>query len=304
MKRWAVSFIFTLFFTGCIQTDLSNCPSEVVIDFEYIYNTQEADLLNKEVKTIALFVFDHNNKFVMRKDHDITSGNATITFDLDQGMYQFVAWGNLDEHYEEIHLEPNISTSNDLMVSLRHENNQVKQQLSLFHAQLTSEKVERLGLKKKMSFIKNSNTITVTLNYPNAPQQMRSDDSLGKFSLNSTNGTMNASNQTQPEVGFRSYLALSAKNTAKEDIFQTTIEFSTLQLATDQPILFNASPASPGTTDQLFEYDLMEVINQTPIDLTKEDSYQVIFNFNSANISTIYVNGWEVINNNGDIGIE
>lgn len=304
MKRWAVSFTIILFFTGCIQTDLSHCPSEVVIDFEYVHNKQEIDLLNQEVKTIALFVFDHNNKFVMRKDQDITPGNATMTFDLDQGMYWFVAWGNLNEHYEEIHLEPNISTSTDLLISLRHENNQVKKQLSLFHAQLSSEKVERLGLKKKMSFIKNSNTITVTLNYPNAPQQMRSDNSLGKFSLNSTNGTMNASNQTQPEVGFRSYLALSAKNTAKEDFFQTTIAFSTLQLATDVPILFNASAAYPGTTDQSFEYDLMEVINQTSIDLMKEDSYHVVFNFNSANISTIYVNGWEVVNNNGDVGIE
>lgn len=304
MKRWAISFTILLFFTGCIQTDLSNCPSEVVIDFEYVHNKQEIDLLHQEVHTIALFVFDHNNKFVMRKDQDITPGNATITFDLDQGMYRFVAWGNLNEHYEEIHLEPNISTTTDLLVSLRHENNEVKKQLSLFHAQLSSEKVERLGLKKKMSFIKNSNDITVTLNYPKTTPQMRSDNTSGLFSLHTTNGALDASNQAQPEMGFRSYQALSAKDTATANNMQTTIAFSTLQLATDRPILFNASTAEQRTTDLRFQYDLMDVINQTPIDLTKEDSYHVIFNFNSANISTIYVNGWEVVNNNGDVGIE
>lgn len=304
MKRWAVSTILILFFTGCIQTDLSNCPSEVVIDFEYVYNKQEIDLLNQEVKTIALFVFDHNNKFVMRKDQDITSGNATITFDLDQGMYRFVAWGNLNEHYEEIHLEPNISTTTDLLISVRHETNEVKKQLSLFHAQLSSEKVERLGLKKKMSFIKNSNAITVTLNYPTATPQVRSDNTNGRFTLNSTNGSLDASNQMQPETGFRYYLALAAKDTATDDLMQTKTEFSTLQLATDMPIIFKASNPQQGSSDQQFQYDLMDVIKQTPIDLTKEDSFEIVFNFNSANISTIYVNGWEVVNNNGDVGIE
>lgn len=306
MKRWAASIILVLFFSGCIQSDLSNCPSEVVIDFEYVYNMQEADLIDKEISSISLFIFDHNDKFVMRQDKDIVAGDHNMTFDLDQGIYKFIAWGNLDDHYEAIQLEPKVSEAKDLIVAVKHDNQVVKDTLSLFHAQLASEKVERLGLKKKMSFIKNSNTIAVTLNYPKAEAapQVRSSHSAGLFTLQSPNGAMDASNQMLTESGLRTYVALSATDIEFENNMQTNALFSTMQLSPDQPVLFNASSIVRATAAKTFEYDLISVIKETPEDLVKQDTFHVVFNFNSSNVASILVNGWEVYNNNGDVGIE
>lgn len=306
MKCWAVSIILVLIFSGCIQSDLSNCPSEVVIDFEYIYNMQDTDLLDKEVNSITLFIFDHNDKFVMRKDQDITSANRSMTFDLDQGVYRFVAWGNLDDHYEKIQLEPMVSASKDLIVALKTDNQVEAKPLSLFHAQLISEKVERLGLRKKMSLVKNSNTINVTLNYPKteAVLQVYNTSTTGSFILTSSNGVMNASNELLTSIGSRKYLATSATDTEFGNNMQTNATFSTLQLSIDQPIIFDASSSMKQTTTKEFQYDLMSVIKQTPVDLVKEDTFHVVFNFNSSNVASILVNGWEVYNNNGDVGIE
>lgn len=307
MKRWAVSTILVLFFSGCIQSDLSNCPSEVVIDFEYVYNMQEVDLIDKEISDISLFIFDHNDKFVMRIDKELTASDHVMTFDLNQGIYQFVAWGNLNEHYEEIQLEPKVSESKDLIVTLKNDTFILQEPQSLFHAQLIAEKVERLGLKKKMSLIKNSNTIEVTLNYPKteASRNIRNtNNTTGNFSLSSTNGVMDASNQMLLESGLRSYHALSATDTELEDNMQTVVTFSTLQLATDIPVLFNASSSMKQATTKEFEYDLMSVIKQAPIDLVKEDSFHVVFNFSSTSVSSISVNKWVVYDNNGDVGIE
>lgn len=306
MKRWVASIIAVFLTSGCIQSDLSHCPSEVVIDFEYTYNMQETDLIDQEVNTVSLFVFDHNDKFVVRQDKAIDKSDRSITFDLEQGIYRFVAWGNLSEHYEAIQLEPQISELKDLHVILKENSGATTHHLSLFHAQLAAEKVERLGLKKKMSFIKNSNSITVTLNYPKTEStpSLRHNNTTGVFTLCSSNGAMDADNNLLTESGVHTYGSLSVTDSEFVDNMQTSAVFSTLQLSNDQPLLFNASSITKDTVSKSFEYDLMQVIQKAPTDLVKQDTFYVEFNFNSSNITSILVNGWKVYTNNGDVGIE
>lgn len=306
MKRWIVSSILVFAFSGCIQTDLTNCPSEVSIDFEYTHNTQGIDLLDKQVHSVSLLVFDHNDIFRMRIDKAITPTDRIITFDLDQGVYRFVALGNLNEDYEHLNLEPNVTHAKDVQISVKQENKKVKKKLSLFHAELVSEKVERLGLSKKMSFVKNNKAINVSMIYPISETDKidtRTDQS-DLFTISTSNGTIDIGNNTLEEMGYRIYVALSTTEADHELTKQMEAHFSTLQLKAGRPLIYNTWETTKSEATPEFSYDLMTVIDQTPVDLLKVDTFNIVFNFSSSNISTITVNGWEVSINNGDVGIE
>lgn len=70
----------TMLMTSCAQmdTDLEPCPSGLDVSFKYNYNIQRADMFNDHVGGMSLYVFDKDNRFVLRKDTANSELNAPL----------------------------------------------------------------------------------------------------------------------------------------------------------------------------------------------------------------------------------
>lgn len=99
---------------GCsmMETDLSDCPTGLYVSFRYDYNTQRADMFPDQVGGVSVYVFDQNDRFVMRKDaantpasQPLRAKDFAVHFDeaeLPAGTYRLLALAQQKDYAETL----------------------------------------------------------------------------------------------------------------------------------------------------------------------------------------------------------
>lgn len=192
--------------TACddaIYDDEGDCSHVYKVAFRYDMNMAYADALTHDVKSVTLYAFDNNGKFVKSFNNTIASmamNNYMMDVDLDPGTYQFVAWGGLNDglnSYTVTAMQPGVSTIQDLtnMVNRTHDaegNAVVGEVNNLFYGATADTLPDEEGIHVvTVPLMKNTKRINVVL-------QSLSGKTLDvdkfRFSITSGNGKMNYDN--------------------------------------------------------------------------------------------------------------
>ena len=130
LKKTIGLIIIILSMHGCVNDDLSVCG--VSVNFTYTKNLDKIDLFAEKVDGIDLFVFDSRDVYIgnyNERGGRLKSPGYSMSLNLFEGAYTFVAWGNLNEDYSLTEFVPGQTTLQEAELSLSRINNIVDRQL-------------------------------------------------------------------------------------------------------------------------------------------------------------------------------
>lgn len=183
-----------------------DCTLEYRVKFKYDYNMKHANAFANEVKSVTLYAFDNEGKFVYQSTEQgdvLAEQDYSMPVEVEPGDYHLVSWAGLEgeESFSVPVLTPGVSTLDDLKckmnrLSARAEDGSpvVQENLKpLFHGEVSNQSFSRAGREQVITvpLVKNTNTIRVIL------QQMsdkKVDVSKFEFTITDDNGLMNFDN--------------------------------------------------------------------------------------------------------------
>lgn len=206
--------MLTIALLGCVASSCNSvldfeegdCSIEYRVRFKYDYNMKYANAFANEVKTVTLYAFDEEGKFVYQRTEEgdiLKADDYSMKVDIEPGDYNLVTWAGLDDKSFAIPLlTPGVSDIDELTVKTNRIINTranaegsyvVNSKLSsLWHGQ--SMKVSTRAWKEKVitiPLVKNTNTMRIIL------QQMQGaevDVNKFDFAIYDDNGWMNYDN--------------------------------------------------------------------------------------------------------------
>lgn len=164
-----------------LDFDEGDCSIEYRVKFKYDYNMKGVDAFAKEVKTVTLYAFDEEGKFVYQKTEEgerLADESYSMKVDIEPGNYELVTWAGLDDQSFAIPLlTPGYSKREDLTVLIRRNIEEtraegeegtfvVKHNLpSLFHGRVVKQAFTRAqqNTVTTVGLVKNTNNIRVVI---------------------------------------------------------------------------------------------------------------------------------------------
>lgn len=199
-----------------LDFDEGDCSTEYRIKFKYDYNMKGVDAFAKEVKTVTLYAFDENGKFVYQRTEEgerLADENFSMKVDITPGNYELVTWAGLDDQSFAIPLlTPGSSKREDLTVLTKRNINEtgsqneegsyiVKHNLpSLFHGRVVKQAFTRAqqNTVTTVSLVKNTNNIRIVIaqvnQHPGQPVTRAIDKNRFSYAIYDDNGFMNYDN--------------------------------------------------------------------------------------------------------------
>jgi hypothetical protein len=90
-----ISLLILTATTGCIKDSLDDCERGLRLQFRYIHNNQNQDLLVEQVRNIRVYIFDQNTNLLVNvipaSVQDIARGYIDV--DMPEGLYTVIVWG-------------------------------------------------------------------------------------------------------------------------------------------------------------------------------------------------------------------
>lgn len=177
---WAV-MVALLAMTSCKQGLIfegeGDCGIYYRIRFKYDYNIKFADAFANEVNSVALYVFDQNDRLLeqhITSDKEaLSSGNFEIALELEPQRYTLLAWAGLDNE-ESFRLladaEIGVTTLQQMQVKMQVDYNEAGEAVvtddlkPLFHGTKEIVVGEMPGTyTETLSLMKNTNVVRVLL---------------------------------------------------------------------------------------------------------------------------------------------
>lgn len=177
---WAV-MVALLAMTSCKQGLIfegeGDCGIYYRIRFKYDYNIKFADAFANEVNSVALYVFDQNDRlleqYVTSDKEALSSGNFEIELELEPQRYTLLAWAGLDNE-ESFKLladaEIGVTTLQQMQVKMQVDYNEAGEAVvtddlkPLFHGTKEIVVGEMPGTyTETLSLMKNTNVVRVLL---------------------------------------------------------------------------------------------------------------------------------------------
>lgn len=183
---------------GFIYEGEGDCGVYYNIEFKYDYNMKFADAFSKEVKSIALYVFQNDTlvkSVVESNEAAIAADGFAIPLELEAGSYELLAWAGLqsEESFDLLaDVEEGKTTKQQLQVMVKSAEGRVSQDLKpLFHGTMPLEVTSTPGTyTETMSLVKDTNVVRIVL------QQMSDGVVAEKFryEISADNGKLDWNN--------------------------------------------------------------------------------------------------------------
>lgn len=183
---------------GFIYEGEGDCGVYYNIEFKYDYNMKFADAFSKEVKSIALYVFQNDTlvkSVVESNEAAIAADGFAIPLELEAGSYELLAWAGLqsEESFDLLaDVEVGKTTKQQLQVMVKSAEGRVSQDLKpLFHGTMPLEVTSTPGTyTETMSLVKDTNVVRIVL------QQMSDGVVAEKFryEISADNGKLDWNN--------------------------------------------------------------------------------------------------------------
>ena len=311
---------------GFIYEGEGDCGTYYNIEFKYDYNMKFADAFAKEVNSLALFVFDQNDRLVrsiVEEDEEkLSAANYSMALELESGTYELVAWAGLmnEESFDLLAtFEEGVTKREELQVALKNNEGVVeKDLLPLFHGAMTLDYTSEPGTyTETMSLVKDTNVVRVVL------QQMSDGLVAEKFryEITADNGLLNHNNEVIAN-GMLTYKPWSVTSgtadvapgygtngvTRADEVSVAVAEFTISRMIDGHsPVLtiWNIEEDEPVLSIPIADYALLvkgnynsSMSNQEYLD--RQDEYNMTFFLDEDGdwlSASIIVNSWRVVLN-------
>ncbi len=336
MKVWSLLLTFLgMAVTSCsniLDEEMVDCSVEYRVKFKYDHNMKFADAFANNVRSVTLYAFDENGKFVYQRTEQgdmLGEDGYSMPVEVTPGEYRFIAWAGLEgeESFSVPALTQGKSTIDELTCRMNRINVRadgtavVNQDLKpLWHGEVTKHSfTSRAAMEQVLTIplIKNTNNVRIVLQHLSG-----SAVEVDKFTFTITdeNGLMNYDNSLLVDEPLTYYAWRKDDGVADMDNentrTQTTIGVAIAELTVGRLVLEN-NPILTVTNDKgekvlsipLIDYALLvkghynrEMSDQEYLD--RQDEYNMTFfldeNGHWAN-STIIINDWQIVLNDADL---
>lgn len=303
-----------------ITEDLPPCRNYV--RFTYTRNMKFADAFSVEVKSVDLFVFDENDRFVTcQSSKSPFADGGQMELLLTPGKYRLIAWAGLSDNSYIFHkeLEKGVSTPNDLTVMMKREHTAVTEggavmtsELdALWHAETVVEISEAQSKTTVMDLTKDTNKLRIVV-------QADFDTPLGvddlDFRVTGANGFLNYDNSLLKDetIVYKPYFMSDATvggQNGEGGVNAVVAELNTMRLMTDEPMRLVVTRKKDG--QKIVDVDLVEYLLLTKMEghqmpaqeyLDRQDEYAMVFLLNgNYMVVQIKINDWVIRIQEGDL---
>ena len=320
-----------------LDNGYGDCSVEYRVKFKYDYNMKKADAFANEVKSVTLYAFDDDGKFVYQRTEQgdmLAVQDYSMPVEVEPGDYHLVSWAGLEgeDSFAVPVLTEGVSTIDELKCRMNRIYGRaadgsaiVNENLApLFHGEVTKQNFSRAGREQIITvpLVKNTNTIRIIL------QQIsdnKVDVSKFEFTITDDNGLMNYDNKLLEDETLTYYPWYTAQGStnraatgrAEGDSEDTELSVAVAQLTIGRLIVDNHPKLTITNKENgqvvlsipLIDYLVMteaeghNMSNQEYLD--RQDEYNMTF-FLGPDMSwiktRIIINGWIVrFNDFGDL---
>lgn len=311
-----------------------DCSIEYRVKFKYDYNLKYADAFSHEVRSVTLYAFDENGKFVYQSTEQgdmLGEAEYTMPVEIQPGNYDLVTWAGLEgeESFSVPVLTQGVSTIEDLNCTMNRNHTisraadgtaYVDEDLKpLFHGQVKRQAFTRAATSQIITvpLVKNTNSVRIVLQHLSGdPVEVEKFT----FTIQDENGMMNYDNNLLKDEKLTYYAWHTDQGSADiEDVNSrstTSVGVAIAELtvgrlvATNKPVLkIHNKNGELVLSIPLIDYALLVkgYYNQKMNDqeyLDRQDEYNMTFFLDSNDrwvSSTIIINGWKVVLSDADL---
>lgn len=335
MRIWAMILVAGTAFGSCniLNEEDVDCSVEYRVKFKYDMNMKFADAFANEVKSVVLYAFDADGKFVYQRTEEgdvLAEEGYDMPVEVQPGDYDLVAWakGKGDETFSIPVLTQGESTIEELNCKMdriysRAANGsaEVRSDLRpLFHGQVQRQSFSSRAASTQVATIqltKNTNSVRVVLQHLSGEPVDVNDFT---FTIEDENGFMNYNNKLLADEPLTYYAWHTDSGTADLDengartttsVSVAVAELTVGRLMMDKkPILTISNKEGKKVLSiPLIDYALLvkgyynrELSDQEYLD--RQDEYSMTFFLDENDewySSTIFINSWKVVLDNIDI---
>ena len=336
MRMWSLMLaVLGASFTSCsniLDEENVDCSVEYRVKFKYDHNMKFADAFANEVRSVTLYAFDQDGKFVYQRTEqgDILGEDGyTMPVEVEAGDYRFITWAGLegDESFSVPVLTPGVSTIDELTCRMNRTSTRsdgtaiVTEDLKpLWHGDVVEHSfTSRAATEQVLTvpLIKNTNNVRIVLQHLSG-----SPVEVDKFTFTITdrNGWMDYDNSLLEDEKLTYYAWRTDDGVAELNPdgsrAQTSIGVAIAELTVGRLVLEN-DPILTITNDlgekvlsiPLIDYALLvkghynrNMDNQEYLD--RQDEFNMTFFLDEDDTwvdSYIIINSWKVVLNNEDL---
>lgn len=330
MKMWTLLLAaagFTMASCGSILDEEDvDCSTEYRVKFKYDNNLKFADAFANEVKSVVLYAFDEEGKFVYQRTEEgdiLAEDDYNMQVEVQPGDYNLIAWakGKGDETFSIPILTEGVSTIEELNCKMDRIYSraadgtaEVRKDLRpLFHGQVQKQSFSRAASTQvaTIHLTKNTNNVRIVLQHLSG-ETVNADNFT--FTIEDENGLMNYDNKLLDDEPLTYYAWHTDSGTAdmNENGARTTtsVGVAIAELTVGRLVVEN-KPVLTITNKKgekvlsipLIDYALLvkgyynrEMTDQEYLD--RQDEYNMTFFLDENDhwaSSRILINGWQIM---------
>ena len=306
-----------------------DCSVEYRVKFKYDHNMKFADAFANEVRSVTLYAFDENGKFVYQRTEQgdmLGEDGYTMPVEVNPGNYRFITWAGLEgeESFSVPVLTQGVSTIDELTcrmnrISTRSDGRAIVNEdlKPLWHGEVTNHSfTSRAAMEQVLTIplMKNTNNVRIVLQHLSG-----SPVEVDKFTFTITdeNGWMDYDNSLLEDEQLTYYAWRTddgvAELNADGSRAQTSIGVAIAELTVGGLVMEN-NPILTITNHEgekvlsipLIDYALLvkgfynrDMDNQEYLD--RQDEFNMTFFLDEDShwiSSSIQINGWKIVNDN------
>ncbi|WP_455665943.1 FimB/Mfa2 family fimbrial subunit [Phocaeicola sp.] len=313
-----------------LDNGYGDCTMKYRVKFKYDYNMKKADAFANEVKSVTLYAFDDDGKFVYQRTEQgdvLAAEDYSMPVEVEPGDYHLVSWAGLEG--ENSFAVPVLTEGESTIDELKCRMNRIYGRAadgsaivsdhlaSLFHGEVTKQSFSRAAGREQVitvPLVKNTNNIRIIL------QQIsdkKVDVSKFEFTITDDNGLMNYNNNLLDDETLTYYPWYTAQGTtnrsatgrAEGESEETGISVAVAQLTVGRLVeenhpqltITNKESGQVVLSIPLIDYLVMTEAEGHNMDnqeyLDRQDEYNMTF-FLGPDMSwiktQIIINGWTV----------
>lgn len=311
-----------------------DCSIEYRVKFKYDYNLKYADAFAHEVRSVTLYAFDENGKFVYQSTEQgdmLGEAAYTMPVEIEPGNYDLVTWAGLEgeESFSVPVLTKGVSTLEDLNCTMNREHIVSraadgsaiinKDLTPLYHGQVQRQAFTRAATSQTITvpLVKNTNNVRIVLQHLSG-EAVEVDKFT--FTIQDENGMMNYDNSLLKDEKLTYYAWHTDQGSADmgeaDSRATTSVGVAIAELTVGRLVTANRPVLSIHNQDgekvlsiPLIDYALLvkgnynrKMSDQEYLD--RQDEYNMTFFLDKNDkwiSSSIVINGWKVVLSDTDL---